>query len=187
MRDLFLPLDLPTQHAGAAKETNPASLPFDNSLAIDSDVRAAFWSRVVRSPSCWFWTGAISSEGYGRFTWQRGKKQRTISAHRLTLLLSGIELSPGDVAEHFCNEPLCVRVDSEHVHVSDQSANIRYAVALGRHRGNIKTVRAGEDDRARSLRIRDALRGGWDSEKFARAIAGVPSNQLALFGDKEGE
>jgi hypothetical protein len=40
------------------------------------------------------------------------------------------------VCEHGCNETLCVRVDPEHAHAGTRTANLRYAVSLGRHRGS---------------------------------------------------
>lgn len=154
---------------------------WDDSLEITSEDIKRFNTHVVKSPTCWFWTGAISSpDGYGRFTWQRGRKQRTMLAHRFALAASGINLN-GLVAEHFCNEPLCVRVCDEHVFPSTQSDNIRYAVRLGRHRGNSMGVSDGRPQAERSQRIREALRKGWDSDAFYIAITAPSTNQQTLF------
>ena len=92
----------PTPHPRQSRDvvTNPDLLPAAEDIT-------RFTSKIVYSPGCWFWTGAISTpDGYGRFT------------------------------EHACNEPLCVRVSPDHVHRSTQSANLRYAVGRGRHDGS---------------------------------------------------
>lgn len=133
------------------------------------------------SPTCWYWVGAISiPDGYGRFTWQRDGVQRTLAAHRFSLLASGQNIE-GQVAEHHCNEPLCVRVGGKHVFASTQAANVAYAVRLGRHRGNLRTVSEGQGGAARSLRIRGALSEGWDQEAYLRAVTEVDQDQSLLF------
>ncbi|MCQ9334495.1 hypothetical protein NQ042_10505 [Corynebacterium phoceense] len=151
------------------------------SLAVTPNDIARFNSKVVRSPSCWFWTGAISTpDGYGRFTWQRDNEQRTMLAHRFALLSAGVNLPPGSVAEHACNEPLCVRVDDAHVHVSTQRDNLIYAVRSGRHLGPHAAVSSTNRAR-RSLRIRAALIDGWDSAAFYVAITEPAPEQPPLF------
>ena len=117
-------------HSAAVRRSRPYSstLP-PTQAAID-----AFWSRVVKAPGdgCWFLIAAISGvDGYTRLTWRSGGVSRTESGHRFALLLAD-QLSDDVVAEHRCNEPLCVRVDPGHVVASTQSANLRYAVACGR-------------------------------------------------------
>lgn len=153
----------------------------DNTLEPSAADIERFNAKVVHSPTCWFWTGAISSpDGYGRFTWQQNNAQRTMLAHRFALLVAGERLDVTTVAEHACNEPLCVRVDDEHVHRSTQAANLQYAVRSGRHIGNVATVDS--THRAlRSLRIRDALAAGWDADAFRAAITDTPPNHPTLF------
>lgn len=144
-----------------------------------ADIRR-FWRRVVFSPACWFWIGAVSvPDGYGRFTWQRGGVQRTLAAHRFSLMISGQEIE-GHVAEHHCNEPLCVRVGDRHVFASTQAANVAWAVQLGRHRGNVRTVGEGEGPAVRSRRIREALKCGWNEAAYLRASAEVDLSQTTL-------
>ena len=143
---------------------------------------ARFWSHVARGPRCWIWTGSISSpDGYGRITWRRDGHQFTLSVHRFALLLhTGHALEEG-VCEHACNEPLCVRVDADHVHPSTQSANLRWAVRHGRHRGPHATG----DGRSRVQRSRDvraALAHGWNASAYAEASGfGPPKDQPSLF------
>ena len=108
--------------------------------AIPNRVVEAFWGKVVKSPSpdgCWIFTGAISSpDGYGRINFRVDGRQYSVSAHRFALMLSGTDISDSEiVADHRCNEPLCVRVDSRHVIASTREANARYASLTGRARG----------------------------------------------------
>ena len=155
----------------------------DPELAFDDKTVKTFFEHVVKSPhGCWLWVGSISSpDGYGRFTWQRGNRQRTVAAHRFALLAAGESFGPGEVAEHECNEPLCVRVGCGHVRTTTQRENLRYAVELGRHAGNRVAVTALSSRVERSRRIRQALRDGWDERRYREAIFGVDSNQQTLF------
>jgi len=114
--------------------------------------------------------GAISSpDGYGRITYSTNGVPVTLSAHRFALLLTNGELPATMVCEHGCNETLCVRVDPEHAHAGTQTANLRYAVSLGRHRGS----RPGNIDPRghyhRALAIRAALADGYDPIRLAHA------------------
>ena len=185
MSDHFLsdqPLPgMPTPSIQSATNTNPTSPETDRELAPKQAIIDRFNNKIVRSPGCWFWVGAVSSpDGYGRFTWQENSVQHSMSAHRFALLAAGVSLGVGDVAEHACNEPLCVKVADDHVHRSTQSDNLNYAVRSGRHRGNQPAT--GSHDRAqRSLRIRAALKDGWDPTAYTRAIMASDDNQPPLF------
>ncbi len=149
-------------------------------LPTESDIRR-FNSKVVQSPRCWFWTGAISTpDGYGRFTFQNRDEQRTMLAHRFALLASGVSIGSSDVAEHACNEPLCVRVSPKHVHRSTQSANLRHAVKRGRHIGNRPSVQS-RRRAERSFRVRAALENGWDEQSYRLAVQPAIADQLELF------
>ena len=104
-----------------------------------------------------------------------------MSAHRFALLLAYGEGYAGAVGEHRCNEPLCVRVDQEHVIVSTQSANLRYAVSLGRA-GAHRAPTDGRTRVERSLAVRAALQGGWDPIAYAKAAGEtIPSPTPRLF------
>jgi len=142
---------------------------------------ARFWSKVTKTPTCWWWTGATSSpDGYGRITYSTNGVPVTLSAHRFALLLANDELPAAMVCEHGCNETLCVRVHPDHAHAGTQAGNLRYAVSLGRHRGS----RPGNiDPRGRYLRalaIRAALADGYDPIRLAQArdTAGITTVPL---------
>lgn len=143
---------------------------------------ALFWSKVVKSPTCWYWTGAISApDGYGRFNYQRNNRQRTVLAHRFSVeMVHGI-LDDGIVCEHKCNEPLCVRVGSEHLVKSTYSENVRFAIALGRLSGHKLLDGSGRPRYDRSIAIRNALRFGYDENALFRAKTDPGKGQDTLF------
>lgn len=144
--------------------------PYSASLAPTASAVAGFWARVVKAPGdgCWLLVAAVSGvDGYTRLSWRSGGVSRTESGHRFALLLAG-QLQDGVVAEHRCNEPLCVRVHPDHVIASNQTANLRYAVACGRA-GHPRPLAAQANRHARSVAVRDAVRGGWDPDAYARA------------------
>lgn len=132
-----------------------------------------FWTKVVKSPSCFYFVGALSfPDGYGRFTFTDGDTPRTLSAHRFALVLEHGDLGDGIVGEHDCDETLCVRVADGHLKRGTQSANLFHAVAVGRHIG---PTPAGGDPRGRygrALAIRDALKAGYDEPRLRAALAG---------------
>lgn len=141
---------------------------------------ARFWAKVTRTPGCWWWGGAVSNpDGYGRITWTEDGIRRSLSAHRFALLLSLGALTHETFVEHYCNETLCVRVHPDHIRPGTQTTNLRYAVALGRHRGSAP---GGGDPRGRHVRalaIRTALAAGYDP--LALAYARDPNPSPALF------
>lgn len=154
----------------------------DNRLTPTSSTIALFWSKVVRSPSCWYWVGAISApDGYGRINYQRGNRQRTVLAHRFAVELVHGTLGNGVVCEHKCNEPLCVRVGPGHLTPSTHSENVRYAIALGRLAGSNPFDGQGRTRYERSLAIREALRNGYDEQALLHAKTDPGPDQHTLF------
>lgn len=165
------------------------AIPADDDTSLSPRIRIPdavikrFFSRLVRAPGdgCWIWTGAISSpDGYGRITWQVDKRSYSMSTHRFALLVSGLGVEDGLIAEHCCDEPLCCRVGDGHLRWSSQSENLHHAVEAGRHRGRKKTMNSHERvDRSR--RVRAALQEGWDARAYARAVSNQCPGQLELF------
>jgi len=87
--------------------------------------RLKFRSRTEpQDYGCLLWTGARPGMGpYGGFN-HRGKWH---SAHRLALLLAGVEIPDGMTVDHLCKNTLCVEV--AHLRVVPPIANVR----CGRH------------------------------------------------------
>lgn len=154
----------------------------DPTLTPTAATVALFWSKVIKTDRCWFWTGAISApDGYGRLNFQRDNTQRTILAHRFAVMLAHGELPDGVVCEHKCNQPLCVRVDPGHLVPSTQTENIRYAVASGRLTGNRPTTGSGRLRYQRSLDLRAALLAGADPAQFSPPAPVLDRKQDTLF------
>lgn len=145
---------------------------------------ARFRAKVVVTPGCHYFVGAVSNpDGYGRFTFTDGDAPRTLSAHRVALLLAHGDLGDGVIGEHDCDETLCVRVGDGHLKLGTQAANLAHAVAVGRHFG---PAPAGGDPRGRygrAVAIRDALTGGYDERRLRAALAvpTVASTEPTLF------
>jgi len=102
-------------------------------------------------------------------SWTQDGGRRTLSAHRFALLLAAGTLDHHTFGEHHCNETLCVRVAPTHLHPGTQSANLRYAVSLGRHRGCLPTDIDPRGRHGRAHAIRAALTGGYDPLRLAAA------------------
>lgn len=152
-----------------------------------------FWSYVLRGPEagdCWFWTGAIADDGYGRF-WTadatRTSGQQVHRPHRFAYALAtGDRLTPEDLLCHSCDIPLCVRVAAEHVGLGDQRTNMLERTRRGRHasgvtiwrwRGISRTQRV-----ARSRELRQVLRAhGWDRDRIHAVLSGQDSNTPTLW------
>ena len=70
------------------------------------DREKKFWAKVNKTPTCWEWTGCLSTTGYGRF----GTVKCTHYAHRVSH-----EWYNGPINEryvrHKCDNPKCVRPD----------------------------------------------------------------------------
>lgn len=92
----------------------------------DPRLPSMFWIRVVRGDSCWWWTGTLDKNGYGRM--RQGR--RHIGAHRFVLASLGADIE-GKVVMHGCDEPRCV--NPAHLSVGTVSDNQSDSVKKGRH------------------------------------------------------
>ncbi|MEV8237839.1 hypothetical protein AB0P23_21535 [Rhodococcus sp. NPDC077669] len=150
---------------------------------------ARFESYIVRGPrpqSCAVWVGAVADDGYGRFWLMRGGRQRVVRPHRYALARElGVPLTDDVTALHLCDNPICVRVtlDSDaaagrggvrHVVDGTQSQNLLDMAAKGRGGGRRQPGLWYGPDRvaraARSRRLRDAVRGGWNEDAVRAAL-----------------
>lgn len=153
-----------------------------------------FWTHVVRGPGardCWIWVGSIGDDGYGRW-WAKDERghQRVLRPHRVALALSlHVDVDSLDVVEHLvCDNPLCVRASGDlgdHLAASNQRSNIAHAAARGRRGGRPLFVRLDHPTKevmaARSRALRDAVRGGWDTERIEGALLGNAPSQGHLW------
>lgn len=78
-------------------------------------------SKVTKTSTCWLWTGATDSHGYGSFklTTPEGRFDR--GAHRLVWIAFKGEVPEGLVLDHLCRVRHCVNPD--HLRVVTQAEN----------------------------------------------------------------
>ena len=92
----------------------------------DPGVLARYTAKITAVPGapCWWWRGAISGRGRGRFWMQPGQ---VVIAHRFAFALAhGTGALDGvEVLGHRCDNPLCQRPDPEHVVASSYVENRR--------------------------------------------------------------
>lgn len=87
---------------------------------------ARFWEKVRKTKTCWLWTAATDTNGYGKF-FLHG---RLDSAHRVSWLLSGKQIAVGKRILHKCDTRACVR--PSHLFEGTQLDNIRDMDRKGR-------------------------------------------------------
>jgi hypothetical protein len=78
-----------------------------------------FFQKVNKTDSCWLWTGAPNSRGYGSFAVNR----KTTSAHHYSYIIHKGEIPDGLIICHTCDVPACV--NPEHLWADTYSANSR--------------------------------------------------------------
>ena len=68
-----------------------------------------FWSRVLRTDGCWYWTGNFAN-GYGNLSLYTGDQSRpaTVTAHRMAWTLIVGPIPDGLHIDHLCRNRACV-------------------------------------------------------------------------------
>lgn len=72
------------------------------------DIADSFWQRVIKSDTCWDWTGQRSSEGYGEVQLKRKPKRYRMRAHRFAYLILVGPIPDGLTLDHLCRNRACV-------------------------------------------------------------------------------
>lgn len=95
---------------------------------LEPGLESRFWSQVRLTDDCWFWAGAISSRGYGKFQWRDVQ-----GAHRVAYTLAIDPVPEGHYVMHKCDNRACVRPD--HLVVGTAQENNLDRQAKGRSKG----------------------------------------------------
>lgn len=158
---------------------------------MDAATLHRFERKVLRGPEprdCWFWTGAIADDGYGRFAIRVAGRERMVRPHRLMFEhVTGARLVRSVPLMHECDIPICVHVElgaASHLSVGSQGLNMADRERKGRAgrgglgmRGLSRRVLARRSRALRSV----VLEVGWDREAIAAVLADAPVAHPRLF------
>jgi HNH endonuclease len=70
-----------------------------------------WWSYVEQTDTCWYWTGRIDEDGYGRFRFNLEGRQIEVRAYRFGYILLVGDIPDGHELDHLCKNRSCVRPD----------------------------------------------------------------------------
>lgn len=87
-----------------------------------------FWAFVVKTPTCWLWTGALDKDGYGQIF--NPDTKRPMKAHRLSWILHHGPIAADVHVLHRCDVRNCVAPHD--LFEGNQDANMKDAAAKGR-------------------------------------------------------
>lgn len=76
-------------------------------VATKEEMVARFWSRVNKTETCWLWTAALHSAGYGVIR-INGNPGTLIYAHRFAYELANGPIPQGKHLDHLCRVHNCV-------------------------------------------------------------------------------
>lgn len=91
-----------------------------------------FWSKVIKTNSCWIWTHSKTHQGYGSFAYN-GKRY---SAHRFSWELVYGPVLDRKLVCHNCDNPSCV--NPKHLFVGSYKDNAADMLLKGRGNKGVK-------------------------------------------------
>jgi hypothetical protein len=137
-----------------------------------------FYSKVLKTKTCWIWTGSKNKKGYGLIgDCIGGGKSITKRAHRVIWVWKNGPIPDGFIVRHICDNPSCVNPD--HLEIGTYKDNTKDMLKRGR--ASRHTAKLTDKD---IKFIRKAYIPYKNSEKLA-AIFGVCSRQIRKIANKE--
>jgi hypothetical protein len=122
---------------------------------------ARFASRVTPCPitGCWWWTGMVDKDGYGRFQLWRDCKEIDLRSHRFAYESLIAPIPRGLLMRHRCDSGMLGCVNPWHLEPGTQAENIQDQVRRGRSsRGERNPASTTTEAQARE--VLRALRAG---------------------------
>lgn len=83
-------------------------------------VQKRLWDKVRITDECWYWTGAVTVQGYGRFR----VMDTLLSPYRVVFELTYGAIEPGVDIDHMCFTPACV--NPEHLRPTTRKQNMEH-------------------------------------------------------------
>ncbi len=138
-----------------------------------------FWSKVLKTDTCWLWKSGTNSHGYGRFQYftrlERPGLGRDLYAHRVAWLLTNGPIEDGLNVLHHCDNPPCV--NPAHLFLGTQTDNMQDCGRKGR--ASAPPIRAKLSEReARAIRS--------DARKHHIIAADYGVGRLTVWNIKHG-
>ncbi len=137
-----------------------------------------FWAKVSKTESCWIWTAALVSGGYGGFKTPLGIRR----AHRFSWELSNGKIKGGLHVLHKCDNPKCVNPDHLFIGTPQDNANDRNS--KGRHEHGDRHGMA-KLNSEKVIEIRRLCRTGRFSLKHISQIFSVSRETIGQIRDRK--
>jgi hypothetical protein len=89
-----------------------------------------FWSKVLKTDTCWLWQRQLNNKGYGCFYFSHSGNRRNMYAHRMSWIMANGPIPAGLNVLHICDTPACV--NPSHLRLGSQADNISDCKSKGR-------------------------------------------------------
>ncbi len=86
------------------------------------------FNKIVKTNTCWNWTGGINHKGYGLFS----IKHKMFLVHRVSFKLFKGEIPLKMQVNHSCDNPICI--NPKHLWLGTQQDNVNDMIKKGRAR-----------------------------------------------------